>query len=181
LVGCDGNIGGRVCDAGKNESISNLAVLKERLIRLVNGSSNNLSSAGGASSSTARVWKIKSFLLSLIEDIGVIRAFNYGFSFRGLKSDFVGSSSSHWCMDCANSNAGEWVLAGYTKALVSRGAENTSTDSRSTHSETSSKLLICKQKINYIKIPEYSSLRSEFDACMLSLKTNTVHTLTSRS
>lgn len=61
LVGRDGAVRGWVGNAGEHESIAHLVVIQERLVRLVNGSSLNLSSAGRAGSSTARVWEIDSY------------------------------------------------------------------------------------------------------------------------
>jgi hypothetical protein len=60
LVGRDGAVRGWVGNAGEHESIAHLVVIQERLVRLVNSSGLNLSGAGGASSSTATVWKIDS-------------------------------------------------------------------------------------------------------------------------
>lgn len=60
-MGRDGAIGGWVGDAGEDESVGHLVVIQEGLVRLVNGSSLDLSGAGRASSGTARVWKIDSY------------------------------------------------------------------------------------------------------------------------
>jgi hypothetical protein len=60
-VGGDGAVRGWVGDAGEDESVTHLVVIQEGLVRLVNGSSLNLSSAGRASSGTARVWEIDSY------------------------------------------------------------------------------------------------------------------------
>lgn len=60
-MGGDGAIGGWVGDAGEDESVGHLVVIQEGLVRLVNGSSLDLSGAGRASSGTARVWKINSY------------------------------------------------------------------------------------------------------------------------
>ncbi|EJK53277.1 hypothetical protein THAOC_27321, partial [Thalassiosira oceanica] len=52
-----------VSDAGKDVSIGHLVIIKEGLLGLVNLSTDNLSSAGGAGSGTARVRKVNSLLL----------------------------------------------------------------------------------------------------------------------
>ena len=63
-----------VSDAGKNEASSELVVVKEALLRVVDLSLKHLASAGGAGSSTAGVRKIYASLLSAIKDVLVLWA-----------------------------------------------------------------------------------------------------------
>jgi len=131
-VGHDGHIAGGVSDAGEDESVGNLAILEERLVRLVDGSSNDLTSTGGASASAARVRKVKSLLLSLVENVGVIRALNHGLTLRGLEGDLVSGGGGHGGVDGGNRDAGERVASRDTEALVAGGAENASANSGAT-------------------------------------------------
>mmetsp|Transcript_20671 Transcript_20671/g.41721 ORF Transcript_20671/g.41721 Transcript_20671/m.41721 type:complete len:236 (-) Transcript_20671:1-708(-) len=128
LVGSDGDIGSRVGNAGKNEAVGNLVILKEGLVGLVNGSSNDLTGAGGASTSTARVRKVKTLLLSLVEHVGVIRALDDGLTLRSLKGNLVGGSSGHRGVDGVNADVLERVAAHDTEALVSTGRNGTAHD-----------------------------------------------------
>jgi len=133
-VSLDSHIGGRVGNAGKDESISDLAVLEERLVGLVDGTGNNLTGAGRTGTSTARVWKVKSLLLSLVENVGVIRALNDLLALRSLEGDLVGGSNSHRSVNGVDLNASERVRAGHTEALLGvAGAENTGSDGRGAH------------------------------------------------
>ena len=58
LVGGDSDIGGGVGDAGKDEALAHLVVIKERLVGLVNTAGVNLAGAGRARSSAARVGEV---------------------------------------------------------------------------------------------------------------------------
>jgi hypothetical protein len=60
LVGGDGAVGGGVGDAGEDEALAHLVVIKERLVRLVNATGINLTGARRASSSAARVREVNS-------------------------------------------------------------------------------------------------------------------------
>lgn len=69
LVGGDGAVRGWVGHAGEHESVAHLVVVQEGLVGLVNGSSLDLSGAGGAGSSTARVWQINSCALEKVMSV----------------------------------------------------------------------------------------------------------------
>lgn len=72
----DRDIGGRVGDARKNEALAHLVVVEEGLVRIIDSSLNNLSSAGAASTSFARVRKVDAGLLGGIENVDIISAFD---------------------------------------------------------------------------------------------------------
>jgi hypothetical protein len=57
-VGRDGAVRGWISNAGKDEALAHLVVVKEGLVALINGAGIDLASARGASTSTARVWEI---------------------------------------------------------------------------------------------------------------------------
>ena len=66
-MGGDGAVRGGIGDTGEDESIALLGIIKEGLIGLVDLSADDLSSAAGAGSGTARVRKVEASLLRNIE------------------------------------------------------------------------------------------------------------------
>ena len=70
------DIGGRVGDARENEALAHLVVVEEGLVRIIYSSLNNLASTGAASTCFARVGKVDTGLLSGIENVDIISAFD---------------------------------------------------------------------------------------------------------
>ena len=119
-VGLDGHIGGGIGDASEAESIAHLVIIQESLVALVNAALKHLASAAGARSSTAGVWQFQAFLLSLIQDVHVLRALEGLSAIRGLKSHLeVGwhsGTSGHsvhdgWHIACCQCAFGQGLAA----------------------------------------------------------------------
>ena len=119
-VGLDGHIGGGIGDASEAESIAHLVIIQESLVALVNAALKHLASAAGARSSTAGVWQFQAFLLSLIQDVHVLRALEGLGAIRGLKSHLeVGwhsGTSGHsvhdgWHITCCQCAFGQGLAA----------------------------------------------------------------------
>ena len=93
----DGAVTGGVGDAGKDESIIHLVVIKEGLFGLVDTSFLDNSSAGGAGSGTARVREFDSGLLGGVNDENVIGTLDGGVDslFFGNKLDGVSELGAH--------------------------------------------------------------------------------------
>ena len=87
----NGDIRSWVCDAGKDESLSHLVFIEERLVGVVDGTGFNQTSARAAGTSFAGVWKINASFLGSVEDVDVISAVNRLLTIWGHESDFVGS------------------------------------------------------------------------------------------
>ena len=74
LVCLDDEVAGGVGDAGQDEAVVDLAVVKEGLIALVRLTALDLSCAAGARAGAAGVWQVESGLLCGVENIGVVCA-----------------------------------------------------------------------------------------------------------
>ena len=119
-VGLDGHIRGGIGDAGEAESLAHLVVIQERLVALVNAALKHLASAAGARSSTAGVGQFQAFLLSLIQDVHVLRALEGLRAIRGLEGHLeVGwhsGTSGHsvhdgWHIACCQCAFGQGLAA----------------------------------------------------------------------
>mmetsp|Transcript_8000 Transcript_8000/g.23449 ORF Transcript_8000/g.23449 Transcript_8000/m.23449 type:complete len:203 (+) Transcript_8000:127-735(+) len=89
LVRLDGAVRGGVGHAREHEALLHLAIIEEGLVRLVDGARHHLAGAGGARARAARIGKVNTVLLSLIQDVGVIRAVDVGLARRGLEGHRV--------------------------------------------------------------------------------------------
>lgn len=103
----DGNIGSWVSNAGKDKSIVGLVIIQETLVRLIDSSGNDFTSAGAASSGSARVWKINTGLLSCIKDVDIawdLKFLLFSVIDQG-NSVTIATSTSHHDSGCRS-----WVL-----------------------------------------------------------------------
>mmetsp|Transcript_82080 Transcript_82080/g.264875 ORF Transcript_82080/g.264875 Transcript_82080/m.264875 type:complete len:213 (+) Transcript_82080:729-1367(+) len=73
-VRLDRDIRGRVRHASQAEAIAHLPVVQECLVGLVDGARDDLAGTAGAGACTARVGQLNTLLLSLVEDVNVLRA-----------------------------------------------------------------------------------------------------------
>lgn len=72
-MGDDGGVRSSVGNAGEGEASLELVVVKEALLGVVDFAGGDLSGAGGARASTARVRKVHTSLLRHIKDVLVAR------------------------------------------------------------------------------------------------------------
>lgn len=93
----DGAVTLGVGDAGEDESGSHLVVVEEGLLGLVNLSGEDLSSAGGAGTGTARVGELDSGLFGGINDEDIIGTVDGGIDvvFGGGQLDLVSELGGH--------------------------------------------------------------------------------------
>ena len=93
-VSLDGHIRSRVAHASEAEALAHLVVIQEGLVGLVDSASRNLAGAAGAGASTAGVRQLDALLLSLVEDVHVLRALEGLRAIRGLQGHLkVGRNS----------------------------------------------------------------------------------------
>lgn len=86
----DGDIRGRVGDAGEDESRGHLVVVKEAAVRLVDGAGLHLPCAGRARSRAAGVGQVESRHFGCVQDVSVVIALEGGVARRCLQGDIVG-------------------------------------------------------------------------------------------
>ena len=89
-VGLDAAVAGGIADAEQSKTLTDLIVVEEALIGLVNGTTQQLASAGGAGTSTAGVRQIYASFFSGIEDVDVVGALERRTAFN---ADLVGGPS----------------------------------------------------------------------------------------
>ena len=83
LVGLNGAVGGGVGDARKRKALAHLVLVEEGAVRLVDGAGGDDARAGRAGAGAARIRKVNAVLLSLVEDVDIVGAFNAGGAVRG--------------------------------------------------------------------------------------------------
>lgn len=90
----DGAVRCGVGNASKNEAITDLVVVKEGLLGLVNGSIDDLSGAGRAGTGTATVRKFDSSFLGGIDDEDIIGTVDGGIDVVFFRDQLDGVSES---------------------------------------------------------------------------------------
>ena len=86
-VGLDGNVRSCVCDARQAVALAGLVIIQEGLVALVDAALQDLPSAARAGAGAAGVRQLQALLLSLIQDVDVLRALEGLSSIRGLQGD----------------------------------------------------------------------------------------------